>query len=141
MLDYPWPLSDRELIMHVTGVSDYKNKAIMTLSKFKNVGTNYFDYVSPQENPKFPREQVDSLYYYFQYISPTQSRFIAFSRSNAQFDFIPTWFFNHVTSTVVNAFLKILQKFALRLANPADPLFIYYDRKKPTYDSFLVHVL
>lgn len=56
MLDYPWPLSDRELIVHVTGVLDYKNKALLVLSRYKDVGTTYFDYVTPAPNPKNPRE-------------------------------------------------------------------------------------
>ena len=35
MLYYPWPISDRELIVHITGAMDYANKGILTLSKFK----------------------------------------------------------------------------------------------------------
>ena len=33
-LNYPWPLSDRELIVHVTGVVDYTNKALLVLSSY-----------------------------------------------------------------------------------------------------------
>jgi hypothetical protein len=49
-IDYPWPLSDRELIMHVTGVPDYNNRGALTLSKYKEIGSTYFDYVTPEEN-------------------------------------------------------------------------------------------
>lgn len=71
MLDYPWPLGDRELVMHLTGIMDYTNKAMITLSKQIETGETFFDYVSPKENPKYPRERADSLNLFFQYISPT----------------------------------------------------------------------
>lgn len=29
----PWPLSDRMLIMHTTGIADYKNKGVLLISK------------------------------------------------------------------------------------------------------------
>jgi hypothetical protein len=60
--DYPWPLADRELVMHVTGVVDYKNKGVLTLSKNKKVGTNYFDYVAPEVDPTYKRIELVSLY-------------------------------------------------------------------------------
>lgn len=35
---FPWPLRDREMYYHVTGVADYKNKGLITVSKSKYTG-------------------------------------------------------------------------------------------------------
>ena len=29
----PWPLNDRQLIMHTAGIADYKNKGVLLISK------------------------------------------------------------------------------------------------------------
>jgi hypothetical protein len=33
MIDFPWPLSDTEAILHVSGVIDYTNKGILLMKK------------------------------------------------------------------------------------------------------------
>ena len=51
----PWPIAHRELMFHITGCVDYKNKALMSLSKSKNNGETYFDYKVPDERYEHPR--------------------------------------------------------------------------------------
>jgi hypothetical protein len=51
----PWPIAHRELMFHITGCVDYKNKALMSLSKSKNNGESYFDYKVTDERYEHPR--------------------------------------------------------------------------------------
>jgi hypothetical protein len=37
--------------------------------------------------------------------------------------------------------MKHIEKFALRIADPYDPLFKYYERKLPSYESFIHQIL
>jgi hypothetical protein len=61
----PYPLAHRELMFHVTGASDYKNKAVMTLSKTKYNGEKYFGFEIPEERYEFPRIKVNMGYNFF----------------------------------------------------------------------------
>jgi len=41
---FPWPMAARDMAFHVTGVQDYKNKALISVSKSINVGEKYYEY-------------------------------------------------------------------------------------------------
>jgi len=43
----PWPLKDRMLIMHTSGIADYKNKGVLLISKSIAPGQKYFDKIVP----------------------------------------------------------------------------------------------
>jgi len=41
---FPWPMATRDMLFHITGVQDYKNKALISVSKSIEPGTKYYDY-------------------------------------------------------------------------------------------------
>lgn len=59
LVDYPWPLADRSIITRGTGTLDFTNKGILMLSSSIESGSKYFDYIVPQPDPKYPRENAD----------------------------------------------------------------------------------
>ena len=102
---FPWPLLDREAIMHVTGVVDYTNKALLTLSKSKEIGDKYFTYEVPDEDPAYPRESVKHCMNYFQYLGPNKTRYISINSADPKIDFIPIWFMNWLASTILYTYM------------------------------------
>lgn len=76
MQKMPWPLAHRELMFHVTGSVDYKNKALMSLSKSKKNGETYFGYEVPDERYEHPRIKVNMGYNFFQWVGPKKTRHI-----------------------------------------------------------------
>ena len=74
---FPKPLFyDREMIMHVTAMSDYTNKGILSSSKSINAGESFFGYVVPDEDYYLPRLQMNFCYHYYQYLGPDKTRHI-----------------------------------------------------------------
>ena len=62
---FPKPLFyDREMIMHVTGMSDYTNKGLLTSHKSVNAGESFFDYVIPEEDYFLPRLRLNFCYHF-----------------------------------------------------------------------------
>lgn len=58
-------MAHRELMFHITGTIDYKNKALMSLSKSKNHGEKYFGYEVAEERYEYPRIKVNMGYNFF----------------------------------------------------------------------------
>jgi hypothetical protein len=42
-IKFPWPLNNRQLMMHITGIPDYKNRGVLLISKSVEPGTIYFN--------------------------------------------------------------------------------------------------
>ena len=45
---FPWPLAHRDLVFHVSGVPDYKNRALITVSKSKPDDDTYYSVPVPE---------------------------------------------------------------------------------------------
>jgi len=41
---FPWPMWSRDMTMHVTGIIDYKNHGLISVSKSIDVGEKYYEY-------------------------------------------------------------------------------------------------
>lgn len=62
---FPWPLAHRDLVFHVTGVADYKNKAFISVSKSKEAGETYHDVLIPDCPPDLARIEVKMGFNFF----------------------------------------------------------------------------
>jgi hypothetical protein len=74
---FPWPLCHRELYYHVTGVQDYTNKGIITVSKSKLAGEKYHGVEVQPETNDYVRIIVQKGFNYFLYLGPNKTRHIA----------------------------------------------------------------
>jgi hypothetical protein len=62
---FPWPMATREMYMHVTGVFDPKNKAVMSVSQSIPTGQKYYEYEVPEPEYGLVRLNIKMGYNYF----------------------------------------------------------------------------
>ena len=89
-------MAHRELVFHITGCADYKNKAFLSLSKSKNAGETYFGFQVPEERYEHPRIQINMGYNVFQYLGPKKTRHIEIWNTDPKLDYLPAVFMNYM---------------------------------------------
>ena len=103
---------------HVTGVADYRNKGLITVSKSKYSGETYHGVKVPPETRQYTRIDVQKGYNYFLYLGPNKTRHIAIWNINPQMNGLPNFFLNWVMSNVLYTNMTNLQKFSKNLQDP-----------------------
>lgn len=136
---FPWPMATRDMLFHVTGFFDYKNKAVTSVSKSIDPGEKYYDYVVQDATDGLVRLRVKMGYNYFQYLGPNKTRHMAIWNTDPQIDYIPTMFLNYTMTNVLYTLMINLETFSKKLETPEGlpDLYQYYERKIPYYDSFM----
>lgn len=132
---FPWPLWHRDICFHVTGVPDYKNKALISVSTSKNDGETYHS-VPVREVPYgFLRLDVKMGFNYFQRLGPNKTRHITLWNTNPKIDYMPAFFMNYMMTTVLYANMTNLIKFSEGLNDPETDQENYeiYRKKLPYY--------
>ena len=71
----PWPFYHRDMIITIGTSYDYTNKGLVTLTKSLDPGQTFFGYTSPPEDPNvIVREDVQTLFHFFQVLGPNKTR-------------------------------------------------------------------
>ena len=73
---FPWPLKNRDMAFHYSGVADHINHAIITISKSLQPNFNYFGVKVPEASKGCERMDFKYLYNFFQYLGPNKTRYI-----------------------------------------------------------------
>ena len=79
VMKFPWPMSNREIVIKSHCLVDKTNQAIIFLTKSQKAGDKYFDVVVPDvASKKLVRMDIMSVDV-LQYLSPTQTRYIQYA--------------------------------------------------------------
>lgn len=138
---FPWPMWHRDITMYASGVFDFKNKGVITISKSLDPGTSYYGVKVPElDEANFVRLEIKQGYNFFQYLGPRKTRHIQIMNTDPKLDYMPTFFLNYMMTSVLYANIKGLQDTS---ENMHDPEFKHYnlmEEKKDFYAYMLEDV-
>ena len=138
-------MATRDMIFNVTGVLDYKNHAMISVSQSIDPGQKYFDYVVEEPEEGLVRLDAKAGQNYFQYLGPNKTRHIAIWNTDPKIDYVPSTMMNYMMSSVLYVLMFNLEKFAKSIENGPDEsnadFFKYFSRKKPFYETHLEYML
>lgn len=97
----PWPLSDRDMCFHLTGVTDLKNKAIVNVSQSLPIGAKYYDSEVPPAAKGLERIDLNLCFNLFQYLGPNKCRHLSIVNTDPKIPIIPTSLVNHVCGKIL----------------------------------------
>lgn len=86
---------------HLTGVGDFKNKALISVSKSKKTGDVYYGVEIKDPEDGLVDLDVKMGYNYFQYLGPNKTRHVAIWNTNPNIDYVPAVVLNFMMTNVL----------------------------------------
>lgn len=97
---YPWPMHHRDITFYASGVLDFKNRGVITVSKSLEPGSSYYGTTVPMEDQKYRRLEIKQGYNYFQYLGPKKTRHISIYNTDPKIKYMPKWLLNYMMTSV-----------------------------------------
>ena len=111
---YPWPMHHRDITFYASGVLDFKNRGVITVSKSLEPGSSYYGTKVPMKDQKYRRLEIKQGYNYFQYLGPKKTRHISIYNTDPKIKYMPKWLLNYMmTSVSYSNILGLQQKSVL----------------------------